>query len=62
MKWPWQKSGPDLESRATQMDLSVGYVQGKRQTLTHGSTPLSSTIAACAGGLEPFLCHAAGRT
>lgn len=49
MKWPWQKSGPDLESRATQMDLSVGYVQGKRQTLTHGSTPLSATIAACAG-------------
>ena len=49
MKWPWQKSGPDLETRATQMDLSVGYMGAKRQTLTHGSTPLSATIAACAG-------------
>ena len=48
MKWPWSKS-PDLETRATQMDLSIGYMQAKRQNPRQDSSPLSATLAACAG-------------
>ena len=48
MKWPWSKS-PDLEQRATQFDLAASYMGAKRNNLRLDATPLSATIAACAG-------------
>ena len=47
MRWPWQKS--NLETRASQFDLALPYMQGKRQSLTLGATALSATVAAAAG-------------
>lgn len=49
MRWPWQKSGPALETRATQFDLVPAYMAAKRRNLRLDATALSATVGACAG-------------